>query len=934
MAIASIAAIAPAARAKEATAPPGWRVVVHDDFDSATVDLRQWRPVPAGTAGVAFDDHAGGKAVHVRAEGHDVGLHTRVRVEPPFRLSFDFMQPAAEAGGYKLIVAHFSGEGHSFWFEFDKTGLGVWTLHQGGWKARWTAAGFTPDTWYHVEIDNEEERVQVRVFDAAGKAKLAESPWLPHDLVSAGSVAFLAGSGGGLRGCLFDNITLLVPAGATVRRKTSGVDRALHEAMSTAEPARSGGMMSVATRDGLRLMVDRAGVVRGLTVDGQAVVLSNPSGCGGWWAWDVGGKHEYHRFAQKPGAHGRTLELTCEGLGLELEVRIEPREKQIDFTGELRDLRGEDRAIVLVWALPVDAEGWQWGDNLLASRKIDEAGEYAYQKTYLPAGPLGRHRFSTYPWACLTHDKTGLILARPLDWPRLVAFSYDLGPDQRFLAARIELGLSPLTKKFPSRASFKLALSKVPQAPAGFRAAVQRYYELYPEFFVKRVKREGIWHLWLTTKVQHPEDFALVFHEQEPYLEDRVKFDETHGGYSLTYSEPSTLWQKTKAWTKEGKFDPAAFLHEVQQRAAQPLSELSKYPFWTQPQGVPDAEIAQALLHSYMGKPGAPSLFAKPPDRVAVNCNGDPELDKPSRASLWFDYEGKPALTDKRVDGAYLDSLGWNAFDAVENERTEQWATADLPLVPSFRTGKPVQLGGFAHYELYRAIADAVHERGKLVLANTFPYAQAFSAHLLDVLGAGEAADLQVFHDPEKLGFCRVMAYHKPVSHMNYAYLKPDVPLAEKEIAMQRTLVYAVWPGTGDGGKLGPLEAVRPLYKKYMPIFGKLTAAGWEPITCAQVNPEQLIVERYGALDAATIYLVVHNPTEKVASARLMLGQEIPLSWKVKQLQDLVSGEKYVLQGRRVAFGLGPYQTMVLAVPNPEISPDEELRHDLGMPEW
>lgn len=908
----------------------GWRGVVQEDFAAAGLSAEVWETVPTGSAGVSFDDRGKDKAAHVRADGHDVGFRTRARVAPPFRLGFDFLQPSEEAGGYRLVAAHWTVEGQSFWFEFDRTSLAVWTISEGTWEARWTTDGFRTDTWYRAEIENEAERVRVRVAGEDGKL-LAESPWLAHDLVTAGAVGFIAGSGGGLRGCLYDNIVLSVPEGATVQRKASGVDRALHRDMASAPPARSGGLFPVTTRDGLQVTMDRSGVIRGLQVGGTDVVLSAPSGCGGWWAWDVAGEPKYHRFVEKPGGAGRTLSLQCEELGLELEVRVEPGADQVDLAGELRDLRGEDRAVVLVWALPVAVEGWSWGDDLNASRTIDEPGRYEKVVPYLLPGRHGRHVVSIYPWACVSAQEVGLLLSRPLDQPRLVGFFCDYTPERSFLGARIELGLSPATEKFRQRASFRLALSALPEPAWGFRAAARRYYELYPEAFARRVEREGVWHLWVSTQVPGPEDFAMVFHEQEPYSEDRVAFDEAHGGYSLTYAEPNTLWQQTRAWGENNRLDAAAFLHEVEKRATQPLSELTKYPFGTQPEGVPDAEIAQAVLRSYLGRPGDPSCYAAPPERVAVNCNGDPELGKPSRASLWFDYEGVPALTDERVDGAYLDSVGWNAFDNAENVRREHWATADLPLVPSFRTGGPVQLGGFAHYELYEAIARAMRERGKLVIANSFPYAHGFYAHLLDVLGAGEASSLDAFHDVERLGFCRALAFRKPVSHMNYAYLKPEVSLAEKERAMQRTLVYAVWPGTGDGGKLEPLEAVRALYRKYVPLFRAVTTAGWEPIPYARAVPEGLVVERYGRPEEGTVYFVMHNPGEGTVAARLVIGAEVPVSWRLKDLRDLVSGQKLRVRDGSVALGLAPYQTAVIEVPMVHTTPEEDLRHEMGL---
>jgi hypothetical protein len=244
--------------------------------------------------------------------------------------------------------------------------------------------------------------------------------------------------------------------------------------------------------------------------------------------------------------------------------------------------------------------------------------------------------------------------------------------------------------------------------------------------------------------------------------------------------------------------------------------------------------------------------------------------------------------------------------------RRDHWATADVPLVPSFRDRAPALLGGFSHYELYAAIAQAMRSRGKYVLANTFAHAHSFYAHLFDVLGAGESNTLDVFHNVENLSYCRALAYHKPVSHMNYAYLKTDVPLADKQRAIHRNLVYGVWPGTGDGGRLEPIEAIRPLYRRYMPIFRALAAAGWEPVTYARAQPAGVIVERYGKPGGGPLLLAVHNATALPAHATVTLGPEMPAP--AGPVGDLVSRAKVKPKGRGLAVALAPWQTAVLAL--------------------
>ena len=893
--------------------PADWPDALADSFDGGTLFPDRWRLTPDASTEAVFEARGEGKAVHFRSDRGDNGMCTAVSPAPPYRLSFEFLQPGNEAGGYRLVVMQPCRDGNAWWFEFDKGAYAVWTTAAGGWAPRWSGPELKTDAWYRVVVDDEPGRVRLVFTDESG-AQVADSGWLPHDELSeSGSVCFTAASGGGLRGAMFDNVRLQVPVGKLPSRVAVPVDPALHAALAATVAGQETRACQLATEDGLELTVGADAVPVRLVLEGKSVAPEG-AGYGGFYAWDVAEDPRYCRFGSAGPAPERGLcQLSCAELGLGLDARFEAKADRVEVTGELRDLRGQDRGIVLMWVLPLEATGWQWGDTLDASRTVGEEGRYHNNLPYGSGGIRGRRLVSTFPWGSLGSAERGLMVARPLDWPRIMSWWYDYTPGRRFLAVRVELGLSPLTRKFPSSASFRFALARLPQPEWGMRAAAQRYYQLYPQCFTKRVAREGIWHLWVTPQVPQPEDFALMFHEQEPFSEDRVTSDDTHGEYSCTYSETNTLWQHASQYGADGQLDVAAFLAEAKRRAAQGPEVTTTYPF-VQPKPWSDAETAQALLNSYLGSEGQPGFYPSPPDRAAVNCNGDPELPQPNRASLWFDYEGKPALEDPRVDGAYLDSVGWHAFDVEENSRREQWATADYPLVPSFRSNGPTQLAVFAHLELYQAISDAMHERGKIVIANSFPYSHLFVAQLLDMLGAGEAGNLETFHEAPKLSFCRALSYHKPVSHMNYAYFDPQVPLADKERALQRDLVYCVWPGSGNVYASARLDSLRPLYARYMPIFRKLAAAGWEPITYAHADAAHVVVERYGTPGDGPVYLAVHNPTGRATATTLTLTG--PLADRpATAVRDEVAGAEIArADGKTLRLELRPWQTLVLGV--------------------
>ncbi len=894
-----------------------WREVMRDDFDAGKLDPLVWGLVPDRAAVPAWDDRDGGKAVHFRSEGGDRGMVTALRPEPPYRLTFEFLQPAGEAGGYRLVVHHPSRYDNLWWFEVGANDFAVWTTHRGGWAPRWTGDNLRTDTWYRVTVECEPDRVRLTIADMAGEPA-AVSDWLPHDdLADPGGIMFGAHSGGGLRGAVFDNVCLETMGGVRPHRLAAPVEQALLDAVAAAEPARASERLILRTGEGLYIELDGNAAARRLDLHGESLLPRGPQGQGGFYVWETDGAPRYERFTGRVElAQGASCDLRCASLGLRLTARFRATADRISVTGEMRDTTGRDRPLVLVWVLPLEATGWTWGDSLLGGRRIGEAGRYHSCPTFGLGGANGRHLVAPFPWQSLNRGNTGLMVARPLDEARLMSWWYDYTPQQRFLAVRLELGLSPATRKFPGRADFRFDLSVLPRAEWGMRAAAQCYYSLYPDLFTRRVKagQEGLWTLWVTTKVPQPEDFALIFHEQEPYSEDRVTFDDAIGALSFTYAEPNTLWQRCTNW-EAGKLQLDAFMAALRQRAGQPASVPSDYPFYTQPKPVPDAELAQAALQSFVGRDGQPtSYWSAPPDRIALNCNSDPELPEPNRASLWFDYEGVPALTDPRVDGAYIDSVGWSAFDAAENFRREHWATADIPLVPSFHDGGVAQLAGFAHLELYQAIAEAMHSRGKLTLANTFPYTHLFTAHLFDVLGAGEGADIEAFHDAARLSFCRALAYHKPVSHMNYAYFHPDTPPEARERGLQRNLLYGVWPGSGNVGDPAQIEPLRPLYRRYMPLFRALATAGWEPIPEASAQPEHVLVERFGQLEQGPLYLVVHNPSAESAAATVRLqGALAKGSWPAA-LRDEVTGEELRLARGTLTVSLKPWQTVMVAL--------------------
>lgn len=227
------------------------------------------------------------------------------------------------------------------------------------------------------------------------------------------------------------------------------------------------------------------------------------------------------------------LTASDEELGLELVATAQRLGGALRVDGVVSDLRGTDRAVSVYCATPLPGEGWSWHEDQRTARVM--APQTAYRDC-ITAGAGANGLASRFPLACVTNRDQGLAIGAPLDVPRICRFACEPYWDE--LYGVVDLGLSPDTRKFPSQASFSFVL--YPTDPEwGYRAALKRYYELFPGCFTKRNDKEGIWMPFVDiSTVAGFQDFGFQFQEGAP----NVAFDETQGIYSFPYVEPMSHW--------------------------------------------------------------------------------------------------------------------------------------------------------------------------------------------------------------------------------------------------------------------------------------------------------------------------------------------------------------------------------------------------------
>ncbi|MBM4081784.1 MAG: hypothetical protein FJ278_18915, partial [Planctomycetes bacterium] len=272
---------------------------------------------------------------------------------------------------------------------------------------------------------------------------------------------------------------------------------------------------AVKTDDGLELVMGSAGEVARVGSDSQAFGVAAADRPTGLLVRDVtqdappvmvGGE-----IKQVGGEVRQSARL--EALGLAVNATYKGLGHSIEISGAIADLRGEDRAVTVYFALPVADAPWQWWDSMSKARvEVDERGELACLETRMGYGLGGAH--SKYPLGAITWpERGGLTLAVRMDEPVIHRIAYN--PKLRLFFIALDFGLVPekRTDGRPlSEASFRILLYR--HDPAwGFRSALQRYYEFFPDFFTKRVNREGGWYVWGDMrKTEGALDAGFAFH--------------------------------------------------------------------------------------------------------------------------------------------------------------------------------------------------------------------------------------------------------------------------------------------------------------------------------------------------------------------------------------------------------------------------------------
>jgi hypothetical protein len=499
-----------------------------------------------------------------------------------------------------------------------------------------------------------------------------------------------------------------------------------------------------------------------------------------------------------------------------------------------------------------------------------------------------------------------------MEHPAQYRLVYHAGTRQFFIA--YDFGLGQETARFPGSADFRFVLFRF-DPRWGFRAALQKFYDIFPNQFVKRVKREGIW-MPFTDIARIPafEDFGFAFQEGAP----NVAFDDRHGIASFVYVEPMSYW--------------LALPREVPRTYESAIATLTNDLFGAR--GKEKQQMAAATfasgIHSADGQFSLYLVKAPWCDGGVFTLNPEPDLPVRAGRSTKADVMRKSiaAAFEKNrpstnVSGAGLDGVYFDSFEmsaAQLNYRRDQFPFADVPLVFD-RDGRPAQLMIFNTWEFARDIARELHAQDRFTFANAVLWNYSFPAPLLDVLGTEVNWLHRGEYQPDSdavMNFRRALCGQKPYCLLlNTDYEEFTPALVERYF--QRCLFYGIWPGFFDqeAASKDPYwtsarrwyDRDRALFKKYIPLLQSVTSAGWRPITLAACDNPRIFVERFGPNARGAVFFTLFNDsaeeqrgTLRVEFDSLKLGRRV-------QARELLSGATVANRSTAVPVLLLPQQT-------------------------
>ena len=690
---------------------------------------------------------------------------------------------------------------------------------------------------------------------------------------------------------------------------------------------------TLATKDGLELGLG-ATQVTSLKIDGKE--LKNDA-FSGFMVRDIAADPEkdgVYSFATKRGSAADKFLGSQPTLGLDLKADFKADHRGIRVSGVITEQKDSEdgRAVQLSYALPITATGWKMGTTTLDSETIETGNAWNVYKPYNDASVTvvdwDSAPHSYYPTACVYNEELGIAIAASMEYPSFWTLEYNGSTGQ--YAITYQLGV---VKEAPESARFDFVIYKLDDPSWGFRSAMEKYTELYPEQYEIKQKEFGTWAAWADlTNVPDIEDFNIRFRETGEEGRTAYDFEQAKGIKNVYYFELGDWWISNMASS-----DDDAVWAKIRELAKGSDDFVAREAIATEfcKNLDPFGKIVWNPVDNYWCEFGAQVHINANP-RLPGEYNFTTALYNDAKREELFGALAKGGA----FDGIYLDEMsGWWLGNANFNKAHYPYTSVPLTYSPFYK--KPMLHRASTTWEAAKHISDDVHSLGKMMFSNKNPERYAWNTLLVDAMGTEQALMNGTTYTPPTLrqfAGWRTLAYQRSYSILtndNYDLITAEI----FEDYFNRCLAYAVFPSPGDNvdGSVDRAQGYywihpdkvyerdRDTFKKYMPTLKTIAEAGWEPVTYATANNENIVLERYGENDLEGCHFTVYNPTAQAVDVTVNIDlTKLKLADTCTITKTFTGGTEPIETGV-VTLHLEPERTEVITIQNPRKAEEFEI---------
>jgi hypothetical protein len=563
-------------------------------------------------------------------------------------------------------------------------------------------------------------------------------------------------------------------------------------------------------------------------------------------------------------------------------------DSHVELSGEASSLKKEDLCFTLKIIFPLENMGnsISWGydmdsteavrpDKKLFSNYIDVSTVFPPDGAFNTLDnsinsyndKLGTGQMSFYPLASVSTKKAGFGWGVDMGIPLVFRLAYEPASG---MISEFDLAVSKETKKFPNRTFFKLFLFEY-DFSWNMRAALNKFYQIQPEFFKKRVTNEGIWLPFTPLySIKDFKDFGFAFHETSWSSKDEglnnkptIEADKEGGVYSFEYTEPWDIQVPIKDINMQYKdLVSGNAISKAEKEMLETSALLDENNLWQ----------ARKLKTPWFQTGWA----------VSITTNANPGITGLNRYDTVRKEEIDSAIK-LNADGIYFDSMEWNWHNDLNyNKKHFEFANYPLTFSASLKEPKPAIWNYTSEYEMMNQVANEMHLKGKLTMGNGFGW-MPFAPGILDLFGSEISLYMNQDSTQKSLQYIRAISCEKPIVFLLNEGLDDKVftapPYDGYRQYFEKMLFYGFFPSFfSTNSSSDPYwqdstryNTGRPFFIKYIPLIKEISGAGWQPVTYARLSNNELKIERFGKKENNEIYFTVINPDLKDISTTITI---------------------------------------------------------------